>query len=126
MEGRPPSWSLNDGLDLARRLSFEAPFGNAGQHAGTEWQHRIIQGEAWIVQRDAGAVSDREIGAGNRTQHVGEVLAFHTCLLRYRDLVLADDITCDVDKVERQFFIIRENFEDLADIHRDLDAEGRR
>src|SRR6478672_12443357 len=62
-------------LILCMGTCRETGFDDAGEHAGADRQDLVVQHVARIVHRHRALMADPEIGAGNRLQHVGKVLA---------------------------------------------------
>src|SRR6185437_725030 len=62
---------------LCMGVHRETGFNDAGEHARTDRDRLVVEHIAGIVDRYRSLVTEPEIGAGHRMQHIGEILAAH-------------------------------------------------
>src|ERR1700712_5664721 len=114
------SWETGSCMGADREAGFDDP----REHAGADRQDLVIEHIAWIVHRHRAVVADPEIGAGDRTHHVGEILAAHLRPRARQDLVGIDHHARGFRHHLGLLFLVDQHAESVADIGCYLDREG--
>src|SRR5215204_5334871 len=128
----PPSRAWRDGA-ARRRAAFRggltrgrALLDETGEKRRAERQDRVVEAIARIVQGRPRRAGEPDIGARNRLQHVGEVLAAHLGRDPGLDVVAAEELDRRLLGGRGLDVVVVENAEDIADVDLDRGAEGRR
>src|ERR1700722_823866 len=94
----------------------QAGFNDAREHAGADGQDLVVEHIAGVVHRHRAVMADPEIGAGRRTQHVGEILAAHLGLGARENLGGVDYRTGDGLDHLGLFLLVHQHAECVADV----------
>src|ERR1700733_4927650 len=101
----------------------QSGFDDAREHAGAYRQDFVVEYVAGVVYRHRAVVTNPEIGAGHRMQHVGEILAAHLRLRPGDDLGGIDPRPRHHGDHFGLFLLDHQHAEDVADVDIDLDLE---
>src|SRR3984957_14600515 len=115
--------AVSSNVDLCMGSHRQSGFDDAREHAAADRQDFVVEYVAGVVYRHRAVVTNPEIGAGHRMQHVGEILAAHLRLRPGDDLGGIDHRPRHLGDYFGLFLLVHQHAENVADVDLDLDLK---